>query len=185
MENIIYYYNSDIIEQLFWKKGKNRVIESEDENNLSVQPQVEAEMKFFLGKINPEIAADISHKKVQRRIVSNIRYELQVVNELFESSVEVITEQFPLSDNVIYHFLGDINLTRIFIEENNAWNINVSFSIGKYLLQGNTSPDRWKSSSLLNRAIRAKTITCNILFKRLHRNSNQKQDIQILAISEW
>lgn len=185
MENIIYYYNSDMVEQLFWQKRQRKLIQSEHENNLSVQPQAEAEMNFFLGKIHPEIAADISHKRVQKHIVSDMKYELQILNELFESSVEVIPEQYPLPDNVIYHFSGDVNLARSFIEDNNGWNITVSFPIGDYLLQGNTSPERWISSSLLNMAIRAKMITCNILFKRLHRNDNKKQNIQILAISEW
>ena len=118
-------------------------------------------------------------------MVSDLRYELQILNELFQSSIEVVTEQFPLPDNVIYRFLGNIDLVRIFIEEDMTWNVKVSFLIGDYMLQGNTSIENWKSSSLLNRAIKTKTITCNVLFKRLQKNNKQEQNIQILAVFAW
>ena len=184
MDKILFYYNSDVAEQIFWQNNHYKSTQSECENNFSIQPKVETELNIFPQKIYPKVTTDIANKNTQKQIISDKRYELQVINNLFESSVKVVIEQFPKTDNVIYHFSGNIILERNFIEDD-GWNIAVLFSIGDYQLQGNTSPERWISSSLLKTFLLNKGISCNVLFKRLNRDENSKQPIQILAISEW
>lgn len=174
---VCYYYNQDILQQLYLELVDNKVID-EISSKETVKIGVKAKLFAILGI---ETNGVFSHNT--KESVPRIKHTQDTISKL--TTISLDSTEFPSDKNCVYAYNGEMQISNQFCDVEKSMFAQIKFKIGKYTLVGRTSKENWTSKSVLNMILVSKSFCGSILFQRLDVGKKSNQPIQVLSLSAW